>query len=40
MVGSAIDDPNPDGNEFWLTQQLANTYADMVKRKPKCARRP
>lgn len=34
MVGSAIDNPNPNGNEFWLTQQLANTYADMVKREP------
>ena len=32
MVGSAIENPNPNGNEFWLTQQLANTYADIVKR--------
>lgn len=32
MIGSAIDNPNPNGNEFWLTQQLANTYADIVKR--------
>ncbi len=32
MIGSAIEDPNPNGNEFWLTQQLANTYADIVKR--------
>ncbi len=34
MVGTAIDNPNPNGNEFWLTQQLANTYADIVKREP------
>ncbi len=32
MVGTAIENPNPNGNEFWLTQQLANTYADIVKR--------
>lgn len=34
MIGTAIDNPNPNGNEFWLTQQLANTYADIVKRDP------
>lgn len=34
MVGSAIENPNPSGNEFWLTQQLATTYADIVKRQP------
>ncbi|NOX60908.1 MAG: polysaccharide biosynthesis tyrosine autokinase [Chloroflexi bacterium] len=34
MVGRAIDNPNPTGNEFWLTQQLANTYADIAKREP------
>jgi non-specific protein-tyrosine kinase len=32
MVGTAIENPNPNGNEFWLTQQLANTYADIVQR--------
>lgn len=32
MIGSAIENPNPSGNEFWLTQQLATTYADIVKR--------
>jgi polysaccharide biosynthesis transport protein len=32
MVGTAIENPNPNGNEFWLSQQLANTYADIVKR--------
>ena len=34
MVGRAINNPNPTGNEFWLTQQLANTYADIAKREP------
>ena len=32
MVGNAIDNPNPNGYEFYLTQQLANTYADIAKR--------
>ncbi len=34
MVGRAIENPNPSGNDFWLTQQLANTYADIAKREP------
>lgn len=34
MVGTAIDNPNPNGNEFWLTQQLATSYADIAKREP------
>ncbi len=34
MVGSTIENPNPNGNEFWLTQQLATTYADIVQRDP------
>ncbi len=32
MIGSAIENPNPNGTEFWLTQQLANTYADIALR--------
>jgi succinoglycan biosynthesis transport protein ExoP len=32
MVGNAIDNPNPNGTEFYLTEQLANTYADIAKR--------
>jgi polysaccharide biosynthesis transport protein len=32
MVGNAIDNPNPNGYEFYMTQQLANTYADIAKR--------
>ncbi len=32
MIGSAMDNPNPNSNEFWMTQQLANTYADIAKR--------
>ena len=32
MIGRAIEDPNPSSNEFWLSQQLAETYADIAKR--------
>jgi capsular exopolysaccharide synthesis family protein len=32
MIGRAIENPNPDSNEFWLSQQLAETYADIAKR--------
>jgi polysaccharide biosynthesis transport protein len=34
MVGNAIQNLNPSNNEFTLTQQLAATYVDMVKRGP------
>ncbi|MCX6032009.1 MAG: polysaccharide biosynthesis tyrosine autokinase [Chloroflexi bacterium] len=34
MVGRAIENPNPTGNDFYLTQQLAGTYADIAKRAP------
>jgi len=34
MIGRAIDNPNPTGNEFWLTQQLAQTYAEIASREP------
>ena len=34
MVGRSITDPNPSGNEVWLTQQLATTYIDMTQREP------
>ena len=34
IIGRAIDNPNPTGNEFWLSQQLAETYADIAKREP------
>ncbi len=34
MVGRAIENPNPTGNDFWLTQQLAGTYADIAQRAP------
>ena len=30
MIGSAIENPNPNGNEFWLTQQLAATHGPVV----------
>lgn len=32
MVGSVIQNPNPSGQDFYLTQQLAGTYANFVKR--------
>ncbi|MCO6452368.1 MAG: polysaccharide biosynthesis tyrosine autokinase [Caldilineales bacterium] len=34
MIGRAINDPNPTGNEVWLTQQLATTYIDIAQRAP------
>ncbi len=34
MVGRAIENPNPSGNDLWLTQQLASTYADIARRSP------
>jgi non-specific protein-tyrosine kinase len=34
MLGQAINNPNPTGNEFYLGQQLAQTYADLAKREP------
>jgi polysaccharide biosynthesis transport protein len=32
MIGRAINDPNPTTNIFWLSQQLAQTYADIARR--------
>lgn len=32
LIGSAINNPNPTGNEFWLSQQLAQTYANLAQR--------
>ena len=32
MVGASIRDPNPDGDEIYLAQQLVNTYVDLVQR--------
>jgi len=34
MVGRAIDNPNPTGDEFYLSQQLAGSYADLAQRTP------
>ena len=34
IVGRAFAMANPSGDDFWLTQQLANTYADVAKREP------
>ena len=32
IVGSTIENPNPTGNDFYLGQQLAQTYAELAKR--------
>lgn len=32
MVGRTIENPNPTGNDLWLGQQLAQTYAEIAKR--------
>ena len=34
MIGRAINDPNPSGGEFQLSQQLAGLYADIAERDP------
>ena len=34
MIGQAINDPNPSGGEFQLSQQLAGLYADIAERDP------
>lgn len=34
MIGRPFDNLNPDGNQFYLSQQLAGSYADIAKREP------
>jgi succinoglycan biosynthesis transport protein ExoP len=34
MVGQAIDNLNPNNNDFWLSQQLAGIYATIAARDP------
>lgn len=34
MIGQAINEPNPSGGEFQLSQQLAGIYADIAERDP------
>jgi non-specific protein-tyrosine kinase len=34
MVGESIQDPNPDSVSVYLTQQLAQSYAEIARRKP------
>lgn len=34
MIGQALGNPNPTGNELALSQQLTGTYADLVQRRP------
>ncbi len=32
MIGNSINNPNPNGYDYYQAQQLATTYADIVKR--------
>jgi polysaccharide biosynthesis transport protein len=32
LIGNALNNPNPSGNEFWLSQQLAQVYTDLAQR--------
>jgi non-specific protein-tyrosine kinase len=34
LIGQALGNPNPTGNELALSQQLTVTYADIVQRRP------
>jgi len=34
MVGQITRDPNPTNYDFWASQQLASTYAELVRREP------
>jgi non-specific protein-tyrosine kinase len=34
IIGRTIDNPNPSGAEFYLSQQLAETYATLANRTP------
>ena len=32
MIGNSISNPNPNSYDYYQSQQLATTYADIVKR--------
>lgn len=34
MIGQVFQDPNPTGNDLYLSERLAETYADLVQRRP------
>ncbi len=34
MIGQVLQQANPNTQDIWLSQQLAQTYADMVRRRP------
>lgn len=34
LIGRPFDNLNPDGNQLWLSQQLAQTYAGFAQREP------
>lgn len=34
MIGRPFDNPKPDGSQFFLSQQLASSYAEIARREP------
>ena len=34
MIGRFISDPNPDSGDFWISEQLGQTYAQLATREP------
>lgn len=34
IIGQTLQEPNPTGQDFWTGEQLAQTYANMVRRQP------
>lgn len=34
MIGRFINDPDPDSGDFWTSQQLGQTYAQLARREP------
>ena len=34
MIGSAIEEISPDYSEFYTSQQLAQTYSELIRREP------
>ena len=34
MVGQVLEEPNPNTQDLWISQELAQTYANMVQRRP------
>lgn len=34
IIGQVLEQVNPTGQDFWITQQLAETYREMIRRRP------